>query len=163
MPTQGTSLRPQRKTLESPVSKFPAVNNGIKTTENWKSEMDKALLARLNYLEVQNEKQKDIIKSLRQENSKFKSEYHRKNVAKQELKSSGYGGPWSDAQVDFILSYHERNGRLRKSQLVKWSNEDIIKGICLFQKLCLQGEKNIKMFVYLISNICLITWAYVFR
>ena len=132
--------------VESPVSEFTALSNGIKTTGNWKSEMDKALLARLNYLEVQNEKQKDIIKCLKQENSKLKCEHHRKNIAKLELKASGYGGPWSEAQIDLILNYPHRNGRLRKSQLVKWSDEDIAKGISLFQKLCLQGTKIILLF-----------------
>ena len=104
--------------------------------------MDKALLARLNFLEVQNEKQKDIIKSLRQENSKLKSEHYRRTTAKEELKASGYGGPWSEAQIDLILNYPHRNGRLRKSHLVKWTAEDILKGIDLFQRLLLQG-KNI--------------------
>ena len=44
----------------------------IKCVQTWQSDMDKALLARLHHLEAQNEKQKDTIRELRQENNKFK-------------------------------------------------------------------------------------------
>ena len=113
----------------------------LKCVQNWQSEMDKALLARLHHLEAQNEKQKDIIRQLRQENNKFKSDEYRKIIAKQELKNSGYGGPWSEAQLEYIIDYPSQSGRTKKGQIIKWSAEDMIKGIVLFQKLSLQGNK----------------------
>ena len=110
-----------------------------KNTKNWKTEVDKALIARLNHLETQNEKQKDMIRSLKQENAKLKSEHYKKSVAKEELKRSRYGGPWSEAQLELILNYPLSTSRKRKAQSVKWSSRDIVKGIILFEKLCTQG------------------------
>ena len=115
-------------------------NDGSQSKNTWVSDMDKALLARLNHLESQNEKQKEMIKDLRQENTKLKSESYRKNIAKQELKMSEFGGPWSEAQLDLILNYPLRRGRVRKDHMVEWTTNDIIKGIVLFQKLLPQGK-----------------------
>ena len=108
--------------------------------------LNKALLARLHHLEAQNEKQKDTIRQLRQENSRFKSDEYRKSIVKQELKNSGYGGPWSEAQLEYIINYHSRSGRIKKGQILKWSAEDMVKGIVLFQKLSLQGNETKKQF-----------------
>ena len=111
------------------------------TGNDWKSEVDKALMARLTYLEEQNDKQKETIKYLRQENAKYKSDQHQKVIAKHQLKLSGYGGPWSEAQLDLILNYHLRGCRKNKGRsVVKWSNEDIRNGILLFQRILLQGK-----------------------
>ena len=112
-----------------------------KDVQDWQSGMDKALIARLQHLEEQNEKQKDTIKQLRQENSKLKSDEYKKTITKQELKKSGYGGPWSEAQLEYILNHPFRTARMRKGQIIKWSGEDIIQGIVLLQKLSLQGNK----------------------
>ena len=122
--------------------KLSSSANNATNQQEWQSDMDKALFARLHHLEAQNEKQKDTIRQLRQENVKLKSDEYKRSITKQELKNSGYGGPWSDAQLEFILNHPLRNGRMRKEQLVKWSAEDIMKGIILFQKLLVQGNKK---------------------
>ena len=119
----------------------------LKCVQTWQSDMDKALLARLHHLEAQNEKQKDTIRELRQENNKFKSDEYRKIIVKQELKNSGYGGPWSEAQLEYIINYHPQSCRIKKGQILKWSAEDMVKGIVLFQKLSLQGNKPKKQFL----------------
>ena len=112
-----------------------------KNKNDWRSDVDSALVARLNHLEIHNSKQKETIRFLRQENAKLKSDHHKKYVARQELKNSGYGGPWSDAQLDMILNAPPGCGRLRKGQSVKWSAKDIIKGISLYEKLVSQGMR----------------------
>ena len=116
-----------------------ATSNHDKNKNDWRSDVDSALVARLNHLEIQNSKQKETIRFLRQENAKLKSDNHKRYVVRQEMKNSGYGGPWSDAQLDMILNAPLGSGRLRKGHSVKWSAKDIIKGISLYEKLVAQG------------------------
>ena len=119
-----------------------AVGNSKNKKEDRRCDVYSALMARLNFLEQQHSKQKDSIKMLKQENMRLKSDRHRKYVTRQELKHSSYGGQLSDAQLDFILngSSLSPNTHFRKGgQSLKWTSEDIVQGIILFQRLFRQG------------------------
>ena len=97
--------------------------------------MNKALTAQLKVLQAETEKQKDQLKSMRQELKDLKSTRYRKRIVKEELMGEGTASDRSryhltDIQVELML-----NKNLYIGPVHRWSVTDVVRGIILYQKL----------------------------
>lgn len=102
--------------------------------------VDKALTAQLKVLQAETEKQKDQIKSLKQEVKDLKSAKYRKKVVKEELTGEGpaserSGYRLTDIQVEIML-----NKNLYIGPVHRWSVTDVVRGIIFYQKLAASAQ-----------------------
>ena len=97
--------------------------------------VDKALTAQLKVLQAETDKQKEQLKSLKQELKDLKSSKYRKKIVKEELMGEGIAGERSayrltDIQVEIML-----NKNLYIGPVHRWSVTDVVRGIIFYQKL----------------------------
>ena len=100
--------------------------------------VDKALTAQLKVLQAETDRQKDQLRSLRQELKELKSPKYRKTIVKEELMGSEKSGyRLTDIQVELML-----DKKLYIGPVHRWSIPDVVRGIILYQKLAggFQGE-----------------------
>ena len=100
--------------------------------------VDKALTAQLKVLQAETDRQKDQLRSLRQELKELKSPKYRKTIIKEELMGSDKSGyRLTDIQVELML-----DKKLYIGPVHRWSITDVVRGIILYQKLAsgFQGE-----------------------
>ena len=134
------NLKQVQKIRGSPLEerRFASMNGRPKMRADHRvilNSVDKALTAQLKVLQAETEKQKDQIRSLKQELKELKSAKYRKKVVKDELTGEGSAGErpgyrLTDIQVEIML-----NKNLYIGPVHRWSVTDVVRGIIFYQKL----------------------------
>ena len=123
----------------TPIHRRSYTSNGqLKSSADHRAilnSVDKALTAQLKVLQGETEKQKEQLKSLKQELKDIKSIKYRKRIVKEELMGEGAAGDRSgycltDIQVELML-----NKNLYIGPVHRWSVTDVVRGIIFYQKL----------------------------